>query len=104
MSAVADGPVVCIEVLQTQLIAQLKANPGQSGRLFKAMAIALADRISELSGKLRAQVTSDSTSAQGKGQTSQQLLPAAVGRSVGGGAAAQEPAVPCPTTPSARTQ
>ena len=77
VSAVADGPVVCIEVLQTQLIAQLKANPGQSGRLFKAMAIALADRISELSGKLRAQVTSDSTSAQGKGQTSQQLLPAA---------------------------
>ena len=77
VSAVADGPVVCVEVLQTQLIAQLKADPGQSGRLFKAMAIALAERISELSGKLRAQVTSDSTLAQGKGQTSQQLLPAA---------------------------
>lgn len=72
VTAVADGPCVVVEVLQEQLMGFLRTDPGQSGRLFKAMAVALAERISELSGKLRSQVVSKSG---GSKQTQQ--LPAA---------------------------
>jgi len=73
VTAIADGPVVVVEVGQSTLMEQMKKDPAGSGRLFKAMAVALAERISELSGKLRSQVTSNSTSKQGKGKTSAQL-------------------------------
>jgi len=73
VTAVAEGPCAVIEVLQTELLSHLRNDPGQSGRLFKAMAVALAERISELSGKLRSQVVSKSASASK--QTQQ--LPAA---------------------------
>ena len=61
VTAVADGSnCVVIEVAQEKLMAQLREEPAQSGRLFKAMAVALAERISELSSKLRANVVSSS--------------------------------------------
>lgn len=73
VTAMAEGAVVVIEVAQEQLMEQLRADPAQSGRLFKAMAVALAERISELSSKLRANVVSSSGVPQQKAQQ----LPAA---------------------------
>ena len=73
VTAVTDGAAVVIEVTQEQLMTQLREEPAMSGRLFKAMAVALAERISELSSKLRANVVSSSGMPQQKAQA----LPAA---------------------------
>ena len=43
VTAVTDGAAVVIEVTQEQLMTQLREEPAMSGRLFKAMAVALAE-------------------------------------------------------------
>ena len=60
VTAVADGAVNVIEVSHAALMEQLRSDPAKSGRLFKAMAVALAERISELSSKLRSNVVTSS--------------------------------------------
>ena len=74
VTAVADGLVSVIEVDHDALMEQLRSDPAKSGRLFKAMAVALAERISELSSKMRANVTSQSASQQ---QAASQAVPSA---------------------------
>ena len=66
VTAMADGPVSAIEVAQSALMEQLRSEPANSGRLFKAMAVALAERISELSSKLRSNVTTAAAAPQQK--------------------------------------
>ena len=60
VSAVAMGPVTIIEVQSSVLLTMLREDPGQSGRLFKFMATYLSERISELSTKMRSNVTARS--------------------------------------------
>jgi len=60
VSAVAMGPVTVIEVQSSVLLTMLREDPGQSGRLFKVMATYLSERISELSTKMRSNVTARS--------------------------------------------
>ena len=62
VTAMPKTAVTVIEVVQEKLIEMLKESPVNAGRLFKALAMVLAERISELSGKLRANVVA-STSA-----------------------------------------
>ena len=80
VTAVAEGQVVAYEVLQTSLMETLRNEPAQSGRLFKAMAVALAERISELSSKLRSQVV---TAGQAKGANVTQLPAADIAKARG---------------------
>jgi beta-adrenergic-receptor kinase len=62
VSAIAEGPVTIIEVKSAALLAMLREDPVQSGRLFKVMATYLSERISEISGKMRSNVTAKSAS------------------------------------------
>ena len=64
VSAIANGPVSVIEVKSAALLGMLREDPVQSGRLFKVIATYLSERISELSSKMRANVTSQSASQQ----------------------------------------
>lgn len=80
VTAVADGAVTAIEVHQGDLMAKLRSEPASSGRLFKWMAVALAERISELSSKLRSNV---STSAAVPAQKAQQLPAADIAKARG---------------------
>ena len=66
--------VTVIEVQHTQLMTLLRDDPMQSGRLFKVIATYLSERISELSSKMRANVTSQSASQQ---QAASQAVPSA---------------------------
>ena len=63
VSAVANGPVTVIEVQSNALLNMLREDPVQSGRLFKVMATYLSERISELSSKMRSNVTAKSATA-----------------------------------------
>ena len=62
VAAVANGTATVIEVKSDALLNMLREDPVQSGRLFKVMATYLSERISELSSKMRSNVTA-------KGQT-----------------------------------
>ena len=74
VNAVAADAVTVIEVQHTQLMTLLRDDPMQSGRLFKVIATYLSERISELSSKMRANVTSQSASQQ---QAASQAVPSA---------------------------
>jgi len=74
VTAIAEGDVSVYEVRQDSLMTKLSEDPKTAGRLFKAMAVALAERISELSSKLRSNVVAGSNAAA---PTQSQTLPAA---------------------------
>jgi beta-adrenergic-receptor kinase len=69
VSAIAEGTVQCIEVKSAVLLGMLRDDPVQSGRLFKVMATYLSERISELSTKMRSNVTAKSGSGPQTGAT-----------------------------------
>lgn len=84
VSAVAKTAVSVIEVQHVQLMAQLREEPAQAGRLFKALATVLAERISELSGAMRSTVTSAAPAANRSKQHSMGTTDIAKMRSVFG--------------------
>eukprot|EP00966_Prymnesium_polylepis_P204385 4734627-Prymnesium_polylepis.1 len=66
VTAVATSDVKLVEVQHTQLMGQLREEPAQAGRLFKAIATILAERISELSSIMRSNVVASNGPAKTK--------------------------------------